>query len=264
MFFKLIFIYLLSCLAFAESNLIVISDIDNTLKASGEGSLGRSVLKKVKKADTPYFAPRSIFQSLYLNDQARFFYLSLSLEEITPIKDWLVLHKFPPGEIAQRNVNSKINGEEFKLEVLEKYLEKVNISNKQFLFWGDNLEDDIEIYKKIIKKFKIANYSIYIRDLTTHDSYWGMDFFYRPGEDVKFFIRDLDLLNIRFYPEFIFRFNPLDELDIRTIGQKDIYYTLRDRLALKLFYAYCLEDRTAKCKEIVRKRVLEVMKLKEF
>lgn len=244
----------------AQGKMLVVADVDNTIKRTGGKDLKRIVLKKLRKEDRPYITLKNLFQNLYLNESARFFYLSLSFEEISPVKSWLVEHQFPPGKTVQRTVNSLADSKKYKKQKLTEYLSKKDLKDATVLFWGDNQEYDPEVYVEVAQELGLRDYKIYIRDQTTHDTYWGMDAFIRPNFKINTFLRDADLFDLSRFPEFFGQLNyfvgPTKAIADQEVG---FYPRLGNKLSMKLFYAYCLEDRSAYCVNKVKLRTRKLL-----
>ncbi len=198
---------ILCALCFKANALVVISDIDDTIRKTD--TLSPIALKKVLHSDVPAFqGVRSFFWDIYHSRSgARFYYVTNSFKEIYSADAWLKLSHFPYGEVYQRDHGAvedksvKKNIEEnYKIKTITSIIQENQLSEEEIWFFGDNSFDDLKVYEEIVKKLKIEKYQIFYHDVIGEKFYVGP---YEPrkfSKDVFFYLSDIELLNWLKFP----------------------------------------------------------------
>lgn len=157
-----IFLFNISTIGLAQARLIVISDVDDTLKHTSSSSKLFTAIRLLH-GNGPYKMTKQIYKDLS-NNQARFIYLSSSYKEVFNIKEWLQENQFPDGEYIQRDKDSPISQSLFKTKKLRSILKSINIrEDDQIILFGDNRYHDWSVYTKILGEFNLEG-RIFIRD----------------------------------------------------------------------------------------------------
>jgi hypothetical protein len=152
---------LISVFPLKAAELVVISDLDETLRmANVEKKIkaGFRLLKGVK----PYQGLRHVFNDLAQNNQSvRFIYLSNSYNFFYKGEHWLKKHGFPEGIVYQRNFLD--SSHDFKERMLRKICSEEN-EPSSFLMFGDNVEKDLANYTNFARECPAHSTMIYMRD----------------------------------------------------------------------------------------------------
>ncbi|MGE3610430.1 MAG: phosphatase domain-containing protein [Bacteriovoracaceae bacterium] len=197
-----VIIFLFFFIISAQAKLIIVSDIDDTIKKTQGLSLG--TLKDFLKDETyPYEEMQVLYKELE-NLGADFFYLSSSYKFIYNANNWLEEQNFPEGKVVQRNEDSPFDGKFFKQKELKEFLISENLSpDDSILFFGDNLGQDDEVYANVVKELKLSSQSrIYIRDITMNQFLPALELKSAPIEEVRYFLSENDFNDLYFWELF--------------------------------------------------------------
>lgn len=179
---------------------VIITDIDDTLKITNSILIGES-LKGFFYKDVTYFpAMKVLFNDLKnASLQNRFYYVSNSFEDIFDGYEWIETTGFPRGDVYQRdNLYDKVlqrenlENKDHKIAAIKNVLAHTN-KNESYFFFGDNAQQDPEIYLDIVKKHQLEAH-IFIRDIQGKNLFVSM-LTYEPmkKEQVMTYTFDRDL-----------------------------------------------------------------------
>lgn len=193
-------ILLLAFLTITSSSwakVLVISDIDDTLKRSNVLNLA-SAARRLLKDHPPFFVLADIYtqiQQFNKSDPAQFAYISASTSYMYDAKDWIQKKKLPTGIYFQRP-SIWTDKESFKKEKIHAFLKQNYKTGDTVLFFGDNAEIDPKIYKSVTKQLELTKTAIFIRDVRMHSSEYTID---RTDEQVEegvhYFATGLEILD---------------------------------------------------------------------
>ncbi len=180
-----VLIFLSLCINFCFAKIIVISDIDETIKQShGMNYLkayGRIIFKRAK----PYEGLKEIYKVLSLKHDAEFYYISASYDEIYDGEDWLEKHGLSFNAVYQRDFGD--SKEEHKINKVEEVLENRYVKGDKVFLLGDNLEKDHLIYEEVVNRHLDKNITVLLRDVQG-------EFLFRDSLKFTYFINDKELL----------------------------------------------------------------------
>ncbi len=156
----LLFIFLCQfSISFAQE-VVVISDLDETLRIA-------NIEKKVKAAGKlitgvkPYEGLRAIFKELKVkHENIKFYYLSNSYPFLYCGEKWTAENDLPKGIVFQRSLKDKSTV--FKTLKLREIAKKH--PSARFILFGDNVEHDPDFYRNFLKENQSRDMSVYIRD----------------------------------------------------------------------------------------------------
>lgn len=179
-----------------EAGIIVISDIDDTIKITAVGdrnaTLRNTFLQPFKAVD----GMAELYRRWEGTNQAEFFYVSASPWQLYgPLADFIRDNHFPPGAFFLKTVDIKDktffalfqSPDQYKPGVIEPLMKR--FPRRKFVLVGDSGEQDPEIYAALAQKFPEQVSQIYIRDLSpgTQDERFRAAFDGLPGDVWKIF-----------------------------------------------------------------------------
>jgi phosphatidate phosphatase APP1 len=156
-----------------EAGVIVISDIDDTIKVTAVGNrnaaLRNTFLLPFKAVD----GMPELYRGWAATNHAEFFYVSASPWQLyAPLADFIHKSDFPPGAFFLKTVDIKDktffalfeNPDQYKPGVIEPLMKR--FPHRKFVLVGDSGEQDPEIYAALARKFPGQVSHIFIRDLS--------------------------------------------------------------------------------------------------
>ncbi len=195
--FKL-FISLMSVLfcALIEARVVVISDIDDTIKkANSEGTSSGRTWHFFRKRIYPEM--RDLFQELdsfYSSKGVDFFYVSAAPDAIFDQYEWLDKHQFPSGKAFLRQWG---DGSIYKykrrviLRILSRYRD---VGELKVFFFGDNSSEDAKVYLDAVKELNLKEASIFIRDVSTMATNWSTGWSIESLPGIHYFFSERELI----------------------------------------------------------------------
>ena len=186
----LLLLFVLHCPLYGK--LVIISDIDDTIKQSQVQSSTGRILALFKNKSFSHLA--AIYQDLnQSHEEVDFFYVSLSYPIFYRAKKFISQHSFPKGEYFQRSLTSR-SPYKFKFETIAKIIDRYDLSKTEFIFFGDNANQDVQVYRDIREQYQL-NGQIYIRDIRlTRVKLTKLLSYQPPSDDVIYFISEAELL----------------------------------------------------------------------
>lgn len=183
------------------SRIVVISDIDDTLKKSN--SVGKPFeqayhfLRKI-----PYFEMRDLFNEMKAdarkkNEGIRYYYVSAAYNLTFNAQSWISKHHFPAGESFLKTSETKAPTYEFKYKTIKAVLEKEKKKLAQgeplkvYLF-GDNAQVDHLVYSDL-KRDMLLDAEIYIRDVRTEATFFDSTLPVKQHPGVQYFFSEVEL-----------------------------------------------------------------------
>ncbi len=172
--FSLILLFFwISFPVFAFNHIVVISDLDDTIRQVNVAQLEKATVNVVAarahlKTIPRFLGLQKVYTDLKENHNTSFYYLSASYPIIYDAKAWLKHNDFPSGEVRQRAYRDEFHSSAFKKRMLSEIVQKHNSPETLFLFFGDNGEHDPESYNHTVEEFQLeSNSMIFIRDVVT-------------------------------------------------------------------------------------------------
>jgi hypothetical protein len=160
---KMVLLFCFICLTFlqAQAQVLVVSDIDDTIKLSRTRDFWARIPLAAQQSTAFAEMPR-IYQFLQAQTGAEFAYLSSAPSWLMGAshREFLNRNQFPAGEMILRSEFSK---SEHKIANLRKILAQKN--PKTVVLIGDNGELDISIYDQITREFPQVHFLTYIHRL---------------------------------------------------------------------------------------------------
>lgn len=194
-FFILFFITLITLTAATQAKVIVVSDIDDTIKKAnsashGVGKIYHFLRKKI------YPEMRDLFVELKntyedAGEEVVFYYVSAAPDILFNQDKWIAEHHFPAGEATLRGFGSG-KTYDFKTRVIGKIIDQMDAGDT-FYFFGDNAAQDPQVYKDLVDGKGLSNSYIYIRDVSTEATFWDPEFPVNRLEDVHYYFSERDL-----------------------------------------------------------------------
>ena len=152
---------ILNCQILMAKELVIISDLDETLRMANAEKLVKAAGKLIIGVK-PYEGMRAIFSEIKTkNPEAKFYYLSNSYNFLYNADKWTAKNGFPKGKCFQRRFK-KDQSETFKPRKLKEIASAH--PDASFLLFGDNVEHDPQFYRGLITDSQIADARIFIRD----------------------------------------------------------------------------------------------------
>lgn len=148
--FSKILLVLLATASLASARLVVISDIDDTIKVSHVLDKSESV-KNAFRTENVFRGMPELYQLIQGNfPTTSFYYLSNAPKKIMEKSHtkFLIDNRFPKGTLLTRE---KISDENHKVNSIRKILQDTSIT--AILYLGDNAERDTVIYAQMVKEF---------------------------------------------------------------------------------------------------------------
>ncbi len=230
---SLLFFFLVILVPTLWAKVIVISDLDDTLKKTKSDHL--DFLESIDPRERLYPEMRRLLIDLErsyenLGEEVEFYYIDESHDLFSLGTSWIRRYEFPRGTIQTRRL---LGGSplEFKKNILSDILEKLG-PRDTFYFFGDNASFDDQIYTKLADKMGLINSYIFIRDVTTEATAWQPYLPVRRVSGVNYFFSEMELIN---RPALFFISDSLTE-DIemafkkRTLIPNDHYKRLKKRI----------------------------------
>ncbi len=150
----------ISQLSFAK--MIVVSDLDETLRISKSHSLANAVLE-ISKGVKPFPIMQKIFSDLH-NEGAQFFYVTAASTAYYDASAWLNKHHFPKGPVFQKKISESTST--YKYQTISKLLSEIELTEGDTLFlFGDNASKDEVVYTRVKSEFFRPKTLIFIRDI---------------------------------------------------------------------------------------------------
>lgn len=240
--FKLLSLCVFICVATtAHSTIVVISDIDDTLKtANSAGSTPGTIINFFKKGVYPLMP--GLFQDIKKRavrdgEDVHFFYVSAAPDFLFNQDKWLRKHKFPRGKAFLRRLGSGPTYE-YKMRTIKNILKPFLGQNTKVLFFGDNSSHDPKVYTDTTMNHNLES-EIYIRDVDTKATTWGPLLSTHRMSEINYFFSERDLIDNSNLP---YSFDWAKNVD-KAYTQKKIvpfytYKTLRKRIADKWNCSY--------------------------
>lgn len=229
--------------------LVVISDIDDTIKKS-------NTLNPLKIFD--YFVqarPFPLMVKLYqdLNEadsEVYFHYVSASYPFLYDAEKWVAKNNFPNGTYSQReSLGEKTYPYKFeKIQNLINYYKDSDFAETQFYFFGDNSSQDTKVYRDIIIKNKISKSEIFIRDVRAERVYLSPEIqLQRSAIGVNYFLSFKELKD-RFEENMIS--NQLRNVYLKIKEDQELIpdFILK-RVETKLIKKNCSQVKSRKCRQ---------------
>jgi len=242
-----------------EAKTYIFTDIDDTIRMSNVRSCAHSI-KRILFGANPFPWAQKLFHSIAfakgeVGELMDANYVTAGRTFSAPY--WVNRHDFPAGTVIQRSLGE--GKKEFKIRVLLRRIRELGkASDDEFLFFGDNTEYDLEVYRAVITKLKLKNAKIYIRDVK-------MSYLHAEGriidseqEDVRFYVTEFDL--IKNGPMRLVKDSFYSQLVERPTTREIIPPYMRKNLADR-FHGYCksLELVGRACEEFVQDSVEECL-----
>ena len=175
-----------------HGKVVLISDIDDTIKQSNTQSFTECISYLLKNKSFPHLS--SIYQDLnQAYGEVDFFYVSLSYPLFYRAKEFVSEHNFPKGEYFQRSLSSP-SPYQFKFKTIAKIIDRYDLTQTEFIFFGDNVKKDAQVYREISEQYQL-NSQIYIRDIRlTQVKLTKLLSYTPPSDDIVYFISEAELL----------------------------------------------------------------------
>lgn len=193
-----LFFVLLSFISIAQARIIVVSDIDDTIKVTQGVSI--ETLTEYIKGESYAYPEMNILYNELKKLGADFFYLSSSYKNIYDASKWIYEKDFPEGTVIQRDEDSALDGRYFKKDELKKFLKKQKPTPEdKILLFGDNLGNDDEVYSSVISELQLEKISrIYIRDMVMNQALPAVENKWPPHLFVRYFLSENDFADLYF------------------------------------------------------------------
>jgi phosphatidate phosphatase APP1 len=157
----LLLTFILTGQTLQAKELVIISDLDETLRMANAENLVKAA-GKLLIGVKPYEGMRTIFNEIKANNPgAKFYYLSNSYNFLYNADKWTAKHGFPKGKSFQRRFK-KDKSETFKPRKLKEIA--AAHPDASFLLFGDNVEHDPKFYRGLLNDSQIADARVFIRD----------------------------------------------------------------------------------------------------
>lgn len=167
------------------SKTIVISDIDDTIKTSNSMGVFGQLYYFLRMGSYPSMSKiYNDFAEEY-KGEIEFIYVSAAPDAIYDQDAWLSSKNFPFGKTLLRATLLE-ETYQYKMRTIRALI-KERDCDAHFYFFGDNSSKDRRVYQDIVEEFKIEHFSIYIRDVSTIDTFQRKTF-------SKSFFTELDLI----------------------------------------------------------------------
>lgn len=230
---------LISSYPLFAKELVIVSDLDETLRAANVEKKVKAGLKLVAGVK-PYEGLVAIFNEIkQKNPDVKFYYLSNSFTFLYNGKKWTKENGLPEGVILQRKLKDK--SDSFKPAKLDEIAKKH--PDATFMLFGDNIERDPKFYREFVTKNQI-DAQILIRDARL---------IFPQESDITYFQTDVQLaeaLDISDETTHMVR-----SLAFSKLVPKFLLKNLKKRLL-----AQCKEQQSS-CRDEARARVSEVVEL---
>jgi phosphatidate phosphatase APP1 len=195
-------------ISFSYSNVLVVSDIDDTIRQTNVLNLARAATTIINKA--PEFSYlRDIFNQLrfhYSKQNVDFYYLSASPKCMLDYHTWVLERNFPAGPVIQRPCNTTWlipdYSAKYKFNTIASIIRKkiAESSLTKIILFGDNAEHDPVVYQKIKNEFPEYSVEIFIRDIRVEATAVDSELAVKKLDGVQYFLTEFDLLKFsKFY-----------------------------------------------------------------
>lgn len=179
---KLISIFVLSFQLHAYANQInIISDLDDTLKITNVGDWDQAIQNALFKTDSFLGMPDLLEQMTGYTDKLFIVTASPSLLNKN-IKKFLKVNELNPTNIFTRNILRDRDTKKFKIRVISNIIEN---NEGQYILFGDDTQEDQDIFKKIKGKYPNRVIEIYIHKVKNKEILSGLKGFYTPLDIIK-------------------------------------------------------------------------------
>jgi phosphatidate phosphatase APP1 len=157
----LVLTMMLNCQAILARELVIISDLDETLRMANVEKMVKAAGKLVVGVK-PYPAMQTIFNEIQAkNPDAKFYYLSNSYNFLYNADKWTRENNFPKGTSFQRCLK-KDKSETFKAIKLKEIA--AAHPDASFMLFGDNIDHDPKFYREFLSETQIKDARVFIRD----------------------------------------------------------------------------------------------------
>jgi len=155
-----------------DAGIIVISDIDDTIKVTGVHDTRATLRNTFIKQFEAVPGMAALYRGWAETNHAEFFYVSASPWQLfAPLSEFIRSNSFPAGPFFLKNVDIKdktffaiFQGPElYKPGVIEPLMKQ--FPHRKFVLAGDSGESDPEIYGELARKYPEQVSRIFIRDL---------------------------------------------------------------------------------------------------
>lgn len=232
---KLIFLLGLLFGLQTQAKLIIISDIDDTLKQTDV--LNKlDLIQNAIVGEKPFHWMPSVFSEIqkFHQEKASISYISSSVDCITNQSKWIKKHGFPEGKVIQRTckkgeISYQVPGKNYKILVITKTLMNLPVGQDHEIYlFGDNGQHDAEVYQYIKGAFPQLKIHAFIRDIRVEATKIHPVLSLKKLDGIQYFLTELDFFNM---PEFAF----MDlELKSRMIEEDQKNKLMADYLPLTL------------------------------
>lgn len=153
----------------AHAKVVVVSDIDDTIKVSHVLDSSDSV-SNAARMDNLFYGMPELYQSIQSSTNAKMFYLSNAPRALMERyhRNFLSKNKFPNGGLLLRE---NIFDKTFKLRMIRKII-RDEVPSLLILI-GDNGEHDSEVYYQITQEYPSLQIMTYIRQV--YSAFYGTD-----------------------------------------------------------------------------------------
>ena len=152
---------MLNCQVILARELVIISDLDETLRMANAEHLVKAAGKLIVGVK-PYPAMQAIFNEIKAkNPDAKFYYLSNSYNFLYNADKWTRENNFPKGKSFQRRFK-KDESATFKPTKLKEIA--AAHPDATFMLFGDNVEHDPKFYREFLAETQIKDARVFIRD----------------------------------------------------------------------------------------------------
>jgi hypothetical protein len=186
-----------------SAKLIVVSDIDDTIRRTETLNPGRGLLNLMKNSVPAYEGIRKIYWDLWATrTDITFYYVSSSIKDIYDADDWLSLAFFPVGQMIQKTRDQffDISEKKYKVDAIVNYI-KNEPPETEYYFLGDTTFLDEEIYKEVIKRLNLKHTTIFIHDVKGDIAFKSLSAEVTIHPNVIYYISEMDLIDIYRFPE---------------------------------------------------------------
>lgn len=151
---------MLNCHLLFAKELVIISDLDETLRIANIENKVKAGLKLITGVK-PYEGLRAIFNEIKAkNPDAKFYYLSNSFPFLYKGDKWIAENGFPKGKSMQRSLKDK--SDSFKPRKLKEIA--AAHPDATYLMFGDNVEHDPKFYREFLAESQLQDVQVFIRD----------------------------------------------------------------------------------------------------
>ncbi len=201
--------------------LIVISDLDDTLRMANVESIPRAAVRIIHGVK-PFESMQLLLNDIKAqNPEAKFYYISNSLHLFYDAKKWIRNYNFPEGAVLQRPL--RVSPKVFKPRELRK-IAGIHGRDAQYILFGDNVEKDPEFYQDFLRELAINDAHVFIRDARL--------IFTQHGPQVSFYQHERQVLT---HPSLSMISGPTKALiramDLSKLVPKYLFDNLKRRLA---------------------------------